>query len=80
MAPEKFEVPPSKEGQAIYGGAIEHGYRIADKILGRLRRLCSPDTTLVVLSSCGQQPAVGGRYTADQAHGNRGLQIRIQFL
>jgi hypothetical protein len=80
MTPEKFEVPPSKEEQAIYGGAIEHGYRIADKILGRLRRLCSPDTTLVVLSSCGQQPAVGGRYTADQAHGNRGLQIRIQFL
>src|SRR5579871_406713 len=80
MAPERFEVPPSDEERSVYGGAIEHGYRVADEMLGRLRKLCGPDTTLVVLSSCGQQPATGGRYAEDQEHGNVGLQVRIKTL
>ncbi len=80
MAPEAFEVPPSEEERRIYSGAIEHGYRVADELLGRLRKLCGPDTTLIVLSSCGQQPATGGRYTVDQRCGNIGLQTRIELL
>lgn len=80
MDPSAFDVPPSEEEQRVYGGAVEHGYRIADEVLGKVRRLIGPDVNLVVLSSCGQQPATGGRYSTDQREGNVGLQIRIRTL
>src|SRR5205823_1496811 len=70
----------SPEERETYGGCIEYGYRVADRVLGRLRRLAGPDGNVVVLSSCGQQPATGGRYTEDQKGGNVGLQIRIRTL
>jgi hypothetical protein len=58
--PERFpqETPPEEVRK--YGGAIEHGYRIADELLGRIRRLLDPETTLVVASSMGQKPYVNG--------------------
>lgn len=80
MEPDAFEVPPTQAERETYGSCIQHGYQVADEILGALRQLAGKDTTLVVLSSCGQQPATGGRYTEDHKHGNVGLQIRIPVL
>jgi hypothetical protein len=80
MDPGRFDVPPTPEERATYGGCIEHGYRIADQVLGRLRRIIGPDANLVVLSSCGQQPATGGRYSEDHRQGHVCLQIRIETL
>ena len=80
MDPSVFEVPPTDEERAVYGGCIEYGYRVADEILGRLRKAVGPNVNIVVLSSCGQQPATGGRYTRDQLQGNVGLQVRIKPL
>lgn len=80
MDPTAFEVPPTEEEKAKYGGCIAHGYQVADEILGRLRRLAGPNVNLVVLSSCGQQPATGGRYTNDQESGNVGLQLKMKAL
>jgi hypothetical protein len=80
MDPTPFEVPPTEEERATYGRCVEHGYVVADRLLGRLRRLAGPDVTLAVLSSCGQQPAVGGRYAEDQRNGHVGLQLRIKTL
>ncbi|HLV79480.1 MAG TPA: alkaline phosphatase family protein [Chthonomonadaceae bacterium] len=80
MQPEKFEVAPSEEEKATFGDCIPYGYKVADRMLGRLRHLAGPDTNIVVLSSCGQQPATGGRYSEDQRNGHVGLQIRVQKL
>ncbi len=80
MDPSAFEEPPTEEERSTYGGAVEHGYRVADELLGRLRRMLGPDVNLVVLSSCGQQPATGGRYTEDQRRGNVGLQVHVEKL
>lgn len=80
MAPEQFEVKPSPEEQAQYGGCIEHGYRVADQVLGRLRQIAGPDANIVVLSGLGAQPATGGRYSHDHEHGNIGLQIKIDKI
>lgn len=80
MDPSAFEVRPSDEERQAFAGCIEYGYLVADEIVGRLRRLVGPDGTLVILSSCGQQPATGGRYSEDQRAGNAGLQIRIGAL
>jgi hypothetical protein len=80
MDPDAFDVPPSEDERAAYGRCIEHGYVVADRILGALRRLAGSDVNLAVLSSCGQQPATGGRYSEDQRQGHVGLQIRIKSL
>lgn len=80
MDPLAFEVPPSEEEVATYGRCIEHGYVVADRILGWMRRLAGPEVNVAVLSSCGQQPATGGRYSEDQRQGHVGLQIRIGAL
>lgn len=80
MQPEAFDVPPSEDERATYGKCIEHGYMVADRLLGVMRRLAGPDVNLAVLSSCGQQPATGGRYSEDQRQGHVGLQIRIKSL
>jgi hypothetical protein len=56
MQPELFPQPCSDEEKSIYGGAIAHGYRVADELLGRMLRLLDRDTVLIVASSMGQQP------------------------
>src|SRR5262249_14098468 len=43
MDPTPFEVPPSDEEREVYGGCIQHGYVVADQILGKLRQLVGPD-------------------------------------
>ncbi len=52
-------VPADKER---YGRAVEHGYRIADALLGRFLRLVDDDTIVVLASSMGQQPYVSESY------------------
>jgi hypothetical protein len=80
MDPSAFEVPPPPEEVETYGGAIRHGYEVADALIGKLRALAGPEVHFVILSSCGQQPATGGRYSEDQKHGHVGLQIKIAKL
>jgi hypothetical protein len=80
MDPSKFTVPPTEAEREQYGGCIEYGYRVADEVLGRLRGLAGPDVNIVVLSSCGQQPANSERYVKEQQEGFVGVQIRIKKL
>jgi len=58
MQPELFPQEPAPDERETYGEAIEHGYRVADRILRRALRLLSPDTVLIVASSMGQQPYI----------------------
>jgi hypothetical protein len=52
-----LEKPPADE-VANYGGALRHGYQVADELLRRIAREVGPGTTLVVASGLGQQPYV----------------------
>lgn len=56
MQPELFPQETSPDEVRQYGGAIEYGYRMADKLLGQVLRLLPSDTVLVVASSMGQKP------------------------
>ncbi|WP_437629630.1 hypothetical protein [Sorangium sp. So ce854] len=62
MDDSKFPSRSSEEERRKYGGAVEHGYRICDLLLGRFMALIDDDTILVVASSMGQQPFVSGAY------------------
>ncbi len=80
MDPSLFEVKPTEEEVNQYGGAVEYGYRVADQVIGQMAKLAGRDANVVILSSCGQQPATGGRYSRDQEQGNVGLQLKIEKL
>lgn len=56
MDPNAFRQETSEAEKRTYGGAIEHGYRSADRLLARAMKLLGPDAVLVVASSMGQQP------------------------
>ncbi len=71
MRPELFPHETSAAEQETYGGAIEHGYRIADELLQRVLKLLERDTILVVASSMGQKP-----YLTNLKTGRRIRQIR----
>jgi len=58
MAPEAFPQTTTPDEVQIYGGAIEHGYVVADELLSRMLRLLEGDTVLVVASSMGQKPYI----------------------
>lgn len=58
MDPTPFLKPPSADEVRKYGGAIEFGYRIAERVLQRLWRLVDQNTVLVLASGLGQQPYV----------------------
>lgn len=58
MRPELFPQPTTEEERRDYGGAIEHGYVTADRLLGRMMQLLDGDTVMVVASSMGQKPFV----------------------
>lgn len=60
MQPEAFDQPATEEEVKRYGGAIEHGYRTADELLGRVLALCGDDTTIIIASSMGQKPYESG--------------------
>jgi hypothetical protein len=54
--PELFPDAPSTQERETYRGAIEHGYKIADRVLAQMLDLIDSDTILFVASSMGQQP------------------------
>ncbi len=54
----KFLSRASEEEKKHYGGAIEHGYRVADDLLGKFMKLADDDTILILKTSMGQQPYV----------------------
>lgn len=54
----KFLSRASDEEKAHYGGAIEYGYTLADKLLGKFMKLADEDTVIVFATSMGQQPFV----------------------
>lgn len=56
LQPELFPQSSGADEQRIYGGAIAHGYRVADELLARTLRLLDRETVLIVASSMGQQP------------------------
>jgi Type I phosphodiesterase / nucleotide pyrophosphatase len=58
MRPELFPQPTSEEERRDFGGAVEHGYVTADRLLGRMMRLLDRNTVMVVASSMGQKPFV----------------------
>lgn len=58
MQPDLFPQPTTDEERRDYGGAIEHGYRTADELLGRMMKLMDERTVMVVASSMGQKPFV----------------------
>jgi hypothetical protein len=58
----KFLTPGPPGEKEKYGPAVEHGYEICDELLGRFLRLLDDDTTLMLVSSMGQQPYVRENY------------------
>ena len=59
MDPDKFRpLETSEEERNTYGGAIEFGYVVADRLLADSLRLVDDNTTLIVASSLGQKPYV----------------------
>jgi len=58
MDDSKFLAPSSAEEKKKYGAAVEYGYEICDRLLGRFLDLVDDDTVLVLASSMGQQPYV----------------------
>jgi hypothetical protein len=51
-----FPARATDEEKKKYGGAMEHGYRVVDDLLGRFMSLADDDTVLVVASALGQKP------------------------
>jgi hypothetical protein len=71
MRPDLFPQETDAEEARRYGGAIEHGYRMADELLKRTLGLLDRRTILVVASSMGQKP-----YITDLKKGRRIWQIK----
>ncbi|MBX9581560.1 MAG: alkaline phosphatase family protein [Gemmataceae bacterium] len=63
-----FLEKPSAEEVKNYGGALRHGYAVADDLLRRIVKEVGPDTTLVVASGLGQQP-----YVTEEFRGGRSV-------
>jgi len=53
--PERFGVSPAKAEP--YRDVLPASYREADRIIGEIRKVVSPDTTLVIISDHGGAPA-----------------------
>jgi len=53
---------PDAEERERYGGAITFGHRVADRVLGRVRRFVDDDTVVVLASSMGQRPYLDARF------------------
>jgi hypothetical protein len=72
MDPTPFLTKPSAEEVRKFGPAIEYGYRIADKVLGRLWNLADENTVVILASGLGQQPYV----TEEFPEGRQVMRIR----
>lgn len=58
MEPHAFPQDTAPEEVGNYGGAIEYGYRTADRLLASMLGLLDSNTVLVVASSMGQKPFI----------------------
>lgn len=58
MEPELFSSQPTTEEQREYQGAILHGYKEMDAMLGRFMALANGKTTLVFATALSQQPCL----------------------
>jgi hypothetical protein len=58
MQPDLFEQETTAEEGRVFGDAIRHGYRTADKLLSKVVGMLDRDTVLVVASSMGQKPFI----------------------
>ncbi len=58
MDDSKFLARSSEDEKRKYGGAVEYGYEVCDRLLARFLDLVEDDTVVVVASSMGQQPYV----------------------
>lgn len=58
MEPEAFRSPPPEGERARYGGAVFHGYREMDRLLGRFFDLAGSDTTLILSTGLSQAPGM----------------------
>jgi len=58
MKPEAFPLETTPEDVQHFGGAIEHGYKTADTLVGKMLNLIDEQTILVVASSMGQKPFI----------------------
>jgi hypothetical protein len=74
MDPSAFPTPPSADEVRRFGPAIEHGYRVGDQVLQRMRRLADDNTVIIVASGLGQQP-----YIADEFKEGRSI-IRLRSI
>ncbi len=74
MDPTPFAVKPSPEEVRRFGPAIEHGYRVADRVLRRLWNLADSNTVLILASGLGQQP-----YVVDDFKEGRAI-VRIRSI
>lgn len=58
MRPDIFPQQTAADEVQTFGGAIEHGYRVADELLSKMLGLLDDKTILVVASSMGQKPFI----------------------
>lgn len=70
----KFKTPCPPEEKKWYGGAVEHGYRLADELLGRFLEMAGDDTVVAVASGLGMMPYVVDMYPKGK------IQVRIKSL
>jgi arylsulfatase A-like enzyme len=57
MEPDKFRpIETTETERRAYGGAIEYGYTVADRLLADTLKLVDDNTVLIVASSLGQKP------------------------
>lgn len=56
MEPEQFASKPTAKDQKDYAGAILHGYRCMDELVGRFLKLADANTTIVFSTALSQQP------------------------
>jgi len=55
MEPEHFKIKPTSDEQALLNRAILFGYQEMDRLVERFRKLCGPNTTLILCSALSQQ-------------------------
>ena len=80
MQPELFPQTATDEEVRHYGGAIRHGYKTADALVGDMLRLLDRDTVLVIASSMGQQPYVSQLKRGKQIAQLRSLDRLLDIL
>jgi len=89
MQPEAFPQETVPSDVQNFHGAIEHGYRTADKLLNRMLGLIDRETVLVIASSMGQKPfistlrkgkAIAQLHSLDQLLNILGVQERARAL